>query len=147
MSLTNVPFKREHWYAIEEQPGLIDFSPTAKQLEVYEAAPWGVTVFSGERAIFCGGIIPLWPNRGEAWARLSYECLQEFAGLHRIVRRVLFEKCTLRRIESVVELNFAAGHRWMRLLGFTRETEDCMRHYYPDGRHCVLYSLIRKEKA
>lgn len=139
-----VPFLAAHWGRVDEQPGLLAFEPSPDQLKVYESAPWAITIFAGYRAIFCGGVVPLWPNRGEAWARLAKNCVQEFAGLHRVVRRVLFETCTLRRIEAVVECDFPQGHRWMELLGFKQEAQR-MVAYYPDGRDCALYALVREE--
>lgn len=94
----------------------------------------------GNTVIICAGVLNLWEGRMQAWALVSREAGPHFATIHKAVRRFL-DMCDARRIETAVDTQFEAGHRWARLLGFERECT--MKAYAPDGRDCDLYARVQ----
>ncbi len=100
---------------------------------------------SGE-VLACFGIWPLWPGVGRAWAMLSESVLRHYPlTLHRHVRQLLpwfEEQDDYHRVEAVIREGHAAGHRWIRHLGFRREA--MMQNYGIGGTIGYhLYSRIR----
>ena len=94
------------------------------------------------RIVGCAGIMELWKGRGMAWALLTGEIGGEnMRRIHFAVKRYL-DASTFQRIEATCDVNFAQGHRWLRLLGFTMET-PVMRRYRPDGGDEAMYVRIR----
>jgi hypothetical protein len=61
--------------------------------------------------------------------------------VHRATQRML-TATTIRRIEAHVDCNYAAGHRWVAMLGFVKEGGP-MRAFTPDGRDCDLYARVK----
>lgn len=95
------------------------------------------------RVVFCAGVIPLWPGRSQVWAVIASDIgSMGMLRLTRAVRRFLTLQQEI-RIEATVVADFGAGHRWMDILGFKRETPEPMRGYLPDGRDAVLYARAR----
>ncbi len=88
----------------------------------------------------CAGIVMLSAGRGHAWALLGTAAPAGFVAVHRAVAAFL-DRQRLRRIETAVDSDFAAGHRWARMLGFEREGR--MRAYGLDGRDADLYARVR----
>ena len=109
----------------------------AQALEACEA----YTCLVQGRVIACLGLYRLHPGRALAWALIARDAGRHFSALHRAARRYLRE-CRITRIEAHVDSDFAAGHRWLRLLGFERETPQGMRGFTPDGRTCDLYARV-----
>lgn len=87
------------------------------------------------------GLVPQWKNRAIAWTLISKNAGRHFVELHRYVDNFL-NTSDFDRIESMVDVGFEAGHRWMKMLGF--EIEGYMRKYRPDGGDMVLYARIRQ---
>ena len=54
-----------------------------------------------------------------------------------LVKRLIFQ-----RIEASVDVDFTAGHRWLRSLGFKCEAA-MMQAFDPMGRTHSLYALVR----
>jgi hypothetical protein len=95
----------------------------------------------GERVVAIGGVLTQWHGHHQVWSVVANDI--GVRGLR------FFTSATLRllrfyrgRIESVVEADFLQGHKFMRLLGFDRETPGVMRHWFPDGADAVLYARI-----
>lgn len=88
------------------------------------------------------GVTEYYPGRGECWAILSPGLKSEMLQVHRVVRRFI-DMAPYRRLEAVVDVSFAQGHRWMKMLGFQVEAER-LRYYTPDGRDVRLYSKIKE---
>lgn len=86
------------------------------------------------------GILPMWPGRYQAWAYLAADAGKYMTKIHREVYGFL-ESTDAKRVEAVVDSDFRAGHRWIKLLGF--EWEGTMRCYTPDGRDCDRYARVR----
>lgn len=89
----------------------------------------------------CAGLVQYWDGRAEAWAFFNPNCRKYFLEIHKAVSKFL-NSCSTRRIEATVDINFVAGHRWVKLLGFEMEGPR-LRRYTIDGRDVVLYSRIQ----
>lgn len=117
------------------QPMLAD--PTYGE-SLVEAGP-AYSAVDGDAVFACAGLFPLWDGRACAWALIAAEAGQHFVAIHKAVRRALTLHA-FRRVETVVRTDFAAGHRWARMLGFQREAT--MRGYAPDGHDYDLYARV-----
>lgn len=107
-----------------------------------EAGPYAFTVRAGDAVLGCGGLVIEWPGRGVCWAVVSRHAGPHFREIHRAVAGFM-KQVPCRRIEVVVKADFAAGHRWAKLLGFMRE--GLMRAYSPAGDDYQLYARIRHD--
>lgn len=86
------------------------------------------------RVIGCAGVALIWPGRAAAWCLLAADIpTLAWIGIHRAVARRLAHLPALgvRRVEADVLDEFAPGHRWARMLGFSYEGR--MRAYGPTG--------------
>ena len=137
-----VKFQAEHYAQIHEQSGTVHLRPniTEAHLGALAALPHSYTVLAASRPIACGGVIEMWPGRAEAWAVLDATCRRDFMAVHNAARRFL-DLLNIRRVEAVVEVGFAAGHRWLRALGFHMEAPRMLRYGW-DGRDYSLYARI-----
>lgn len=107
-----------------------------------EAGPYAFTARAGETVLGCGGLVIEWPGRGVCWAVVSRHAGPYFREIHRAVTGFMAQ-VPCRRMEFVVKADFAAGHRWARMLGFARE--GLMRAYSPAGDDYHLYARIRHD--
>lgn len=136
-----VPFRAEHLAEIELQAAqqyvrhLLDIE-AARALE----GPQAWTVRAG-RVLLCGGVTELWPGRGLLWSYVAKDIKARMVGVTRVAQRFL-DLCPYVRIEAYVDCEFAAGHRWMHLLGFSLEAPR-MRKHGVDGRDEALYARVR----
>ena len=85
--------------------------------------------------VACGGLFRQWEGRAIAWAFLAADAPMLEATR---AAALVLDACDLRRVECWVDVDFQAGHRWARLLGFERE--GLMRSFSPDGRDHILYA-------
>jgi hypothetical protein len=111
-----------------------DFSDLAEQ-------GLALTFEDGEEVLMIAGLVPQWTNRAIAWTLISKNAGRHFVEMHRYVENFL-NNSEFRRIESMVDVGFVAGHRWMQMLGF--EVEGYMRAYQPSGADMVLYARIKQ---
>lgn len=88
-------------------------------LDALQHAGTALTAISNGEIIACGGIART-DGYGTLWGYISQDAGKCFVALDRIVRRLL-ETCNLQRIEATVQADFAAGERWLALLGFKME--------------------------
>lgn len=101
----------------------------------------GWTAIENGKVLGSAGLIPVWQGHTHAWALLAADCGP--AGMLLLTRAILrMLKMQAGRIQTVVEADFVEGQRWMKVLGFTRETPDVMRKWYPDGSDAILYSRV-----
>jgi hypothetical protein len=99
------------------------------------------TGFIHGKIVGCAGFIEVWPGRHQAWALISATIGPEgMVQFTKAVKRGLALKSG--RVELVVASEFKAGHRWARLLGFTLETPEPMRRWFPEGGDASLYARI-----
>lgn len=99
------------------------------------------SAFDGGRCIACAGLLHVWPGRAVAWAILAADCNKSIISITRFIKFVLTTH-KIARVEATVAVDFAAGHRWMRMLGFEREDRDGLRKYDPHGRTFALYARV-----
>jgi RimJ/RimL family protein N-acetyltransferase len=125
-------------------------TPATRYLELINATPLegglAFTGVDGDKVLGCIGALELWSGRYMAWAYISPLLTPtSYAYWKGINSRIqtFFEALDARRIEAEVDADFAAGHRWMKRLGFICEAER-MSGYFPDGRDASLYAKVRK---
>ena len=132
-----VPFRRWHldWLGDTMADGntyRLDLE-TARMLEKMGTCWTGVV--DGD-PIACGGIIPVWPGRSQAWILLNEKTGPHMFWITKRVAEAL--ERTKGRIELTVRADFELGHRWARMLGFSVETPR-MEAYGPQGEAHVGY--------
>jgi hypothetical protein len=139
-----VKFKAEHLEQLNEQQATAYLLAHVKpeHTAVMENSAYSFTGISEHgRVVVCAGVVELYQGRGEAWAILDANCKREFLSIHNAVKRFL-EVSPVRRVEAVVDEEFAPGHRWVQMLGFELEAPR-MRAYRPGGENCALYARVR----
>ncbi len=141
MPIELIPFQASHLDELAEQPATAYLRPYIDRSQL--AALEGTLAFTGfwnGRLVGCAGIFEHWQGRGEAWAFLARDCKPAFPAIHRAAQRLL-EVCPFRRVEAAVACDFPAAIRWVRLLGFRRETIR-LKGYGPEGRDYVIYARL-----
>lgn len=141
--ISYMPFKAEHIKAMRIQEaqcwvGMFEESwPVFESLEQH----WSNTVLKDGKPILCGGVIEHWSNRGGLWAIVSKDCgPASFITVHRLVS-MFINSLPYPRLEFHVDVEFEAGHRWAKALGFDVEAPR-LRAYQPNGRDAVLYARV-----
>lgn len=137
-------FQAAHIKQIQEQDAtraLNEFVTDADE-KALENCRFAFTGFGDGKPVICAGLAEYWTNRAEAWAIVDRNSLPYFTQIHYAVKKFL-EICPIRRIEAAVDVNFKAGHRWVKLLGFTLEA-PVVRKYLPNGTDCSLYAKVRE---
>jgi len=141
--LYEIPFQARHILDLDLQPaqkGITSYL-NLDNLKTLENE-WAVTVMERGVPALCAGTIVYWDNRAYLWSFVSSRVTRyNFIEVHRIARRYLLG-LPFRRVEATVDVDFPAGHRWLRLLGFTLEAER-MQAFQVDGRDCALYARVR----
>lgn len=98
---------------------------------------WTLRV-GGEIAACYGVLIP-WDGLGDVWALVTPVGREHPLMVHRAILRAL--SCAgplrLRRLQADVREDFEVGHRWVRALGFQRESR--MPAYGPHGEAFYRY--------
>lgn len=96
------------------------------------------TVLDGFDVMCCCGVVSFWPGRGMIWSLISAKVNgRKLLELHRLITRHLRDSEQPARLEMVVDTDFAAGHRWARMLGFKHEAH--MPRWGLDGRDADQY--------
>jgi hypothetical protein len=139
-----VPYRAEHVAAIVPTPDAEAFKAfttpaVARSLE----GPFAKTALLDGRPIACAGLANRWYESWITWAYLSRDTAKYMLPITRAIRKALPD-LPKGRIEAATPMDYAAGRRWLEMLGFTCETPNGMRHYTPDGRSFALYSLVNK---
>lgn len=141
--MKRVPLEPRHLQALRLQEAQAVLAPLLDEpgyaATLIEAGP----AFAGladNFVVACAGVVRLSAHRGHGWALIGQAAPRHFAGIHRAVAGFL-DGLDLRRVETAVDSDFAAGHRWVRMLGFVREGR--MRAYGLDGRDADLYARVR----
>jgi len=137
-----VPYKAEHLASLQAQEaqaylGAHMNDEYAKALESTQS--W--TGLTGDRVIGCFGVCEMWTHRALMWSYLDRAAGRHLVSIHRAVLAYL-EIAPYRRLEAEVDCEFEAGHRWLRMLGFTMECER-MRCYRVDGGDSALYARVK----
>ena len=139
-----VPFQAEHVEQITVQSSQIceiNWFGSPEYIKSLESGIAYTGIVDGV-VMACAGLMQIWPGRYYAWALLTDQMSpHHMIAITRAVRRGL-HLIPNARVEAIVQSDFEMGHRWMGLLGFTRETPEPMRRYYPDGQDAVLYARV-----
>lgn len=90
-------------------------------------------------ALMCGGTLQQWPGRHTAWALFDKKAAPHMLAITRATCKFFGE--VQGRIEFTVRCDFAAGHKFAKLLGFEVET-PLMRMYGPEGEDHVGYVRV-----
>jgi hypothetical protein len=140
-----VAFRPEHVRVLELQQAqryfVGDISSEAYG-RMLAQSPYSFSAVDGDRVIGCSGCVEIWDNRAMAWALISKDAGRHMVGVHKAVSGFL-AGAKWRRIEASVDVGFAAGERWLKMLGFVCETPKPMRAYRPDGGDCYLYARTK----
>ena len=135
-----VPFEPSDLLGLQLQSAQVEFgssiSPEYAQAMASGGPSWSLLGPSGV-VLACGGLFMQWEGRASAWAFLSPATPMRLAT--RCAREML-DSCGIRRVECWVDVDFQAGHRWARLLGFNLEGR--MAGFSPEGRDMDLYSRV-----
>lgn len=146
------------WRIVELSPELLPLirltpeSPVgiAAHLPALAVAGHGWAMLAGGLVVAAGGLVPQWPGRAVAWMLFG----EAVRPRHRVAAfhfarawmdAVQSEAKELRRIDCTVPLDFAAGHRYARRLGFKEEA--LFVAYAPDGAAHVQYVRLAEEGA
>lgn len=86
--------------------------------------------------VVCAGTIVQWPGRHTAWAYVAQGALKHMPWITAEVLRNL--ESVRGRIEFTVRVDFPAGQRWAKRLGFEIET-PLLKAYGPTGEDHVGY--------
>jgi hypothetical protein len=139
-----IPFRIEHFYAIQERAEVDNF-----ELEFFIRANTrfldrfpSITAMVGETHIACAGFIPLWPNTAELWARVSPEAKPYKIEFNQIALNFISDTARafrFTRLQATVDEQFMVARRWVEFLGFHRE--GLLEKYFND-RDYIIYSRI-----
>lgn len=137
-----VPFKAEHFWAIDVQPaqeyvrGLVT-DHQIKQLESMNS----FSCVDGGKVLCCFGWLEIYKTRAAIWGYISKDAGPNFVQITRIGKR-LVDGLAYRRIEIEVDCEFEAGHRWAQMLGFQLEAE-CLCGFRMDGGDSAIYARVQ----
>lgn len=101
------------------------------------------TLTRSGRPVVCAGAHLALPGVVEGWAMVGAEAgrgalLPAVRGIGAFLYDLPW--ADVRRVQTTVRLDFAAGHRMARLLGFVRE--GTLRRYGPGGSDFVMYAKV-----
>jgi hypothetical protein len=136
--ITAAPFVPQHLLDMAIQPAQSAnlHLLRAEHLEFFAAEGAWSGMVDG-KAVVCGGIIVNPLGIGHLYAFLSPAAGPYMVAITRFGRRLL-ELQTARRIEASARVDFGAGCRWLKMLGFS--LEGTMRKFDPDGSDHFLYA-------
>jgi len=132
-------FQRWHLPALGGSIGGVErMAPESADLA--EQSPNNWTLVHEGVPIASGGTIQMWPGRHQAWAHLGAVTAAHMLQITREAYRCV--RGAVGRVEMTVRMDFPAGHRWAKMLGFKVET-GCLEAYDPvDGTDHVGYVLV-----
>ena len=139
-----LPFKVDHVFQMRLQPAQTWMEPYFDRAALTQLENgWATTIMRGGEPVLCGGALELWPGRAMLWSFISGDLTpRDFIKAHHIAKQHI-DLMPFRRLEFYVEVDFGAGHRWARSLGFDLEA-PCMRGFQIDGRDCALYARVKE---
>jgi len=139
-SLTLVPFEAEHFRKVCD-PSMLLMPELEGGLALCSRPGYAFSAKKDGKILGCGGIKEFWPGVGEAWAVYAVDRVEYTHRIARITRRILarvINEKHMRRVQAVVNANFATGMQFMRWLGF--RLEGRMFQYGPNGDDYFLYA-------
>lgn len=135
------PFRAWHVDWIEQSGlptgGWLRLSPEA--LQAIEKHPSWTAIDENGEPVACGGLVQIWPGRHSAWMYLNDASAPHMLAITHYALDCL---ATVKgRLELTVRVDFDAGHRWARMLGFSVET-PVMPFYGPEGEAHSMYIRV-----
>ena len=129
-----IDFKLEHLWQFEpsERNGRAKQHQFGHLLAQHSAA---FTAIDADGVIGCGGLLPIYPHRALAWTSVSRRASAIF--FVRFLREYL-DRQTIRRVETVVDVDDKLCHKWVALLGFVPEGPP-LQYYNADGSAAQMY--------
>lgn len=126
-----VPFKRWHykWLTAVESAESLKFRLDERLLAEIEREYTRTWIVDGN-PVCCAGLVQQWPGRHTAWAYLVRGTLPHMSWITPTARELIGAKPG--RVEFTVRVDFPAGQRWARQLGFKVET-PLLKAYGPEG--------------
>lgn len=137
-----VPFKAEHYWALEPQEAqtyLLDHAQKEGVATLEQSNAF--SILHEDKVLVCFGWFEFHTNRAMMWAYISKHAGPYLTALTRIGRRTA-NMLPHKRVEMEVDCEFEQGHRWAKMLGFTMEAER-LRGYRIDGGDSAIYARIR----
>ena len=133
-----IPMKAEHALMLKNAIGVhADVKITPELAADVERTGAAVTAIDGDEVLGIAGITEKWQGTGVAWAWLARSWKRHARSITREIIRNL-NNSTIPRIEMAVRVDFHAGHRWARRMGFRLETPIAVK-YGPDGRDYSIW--------
>lgn len=137
-----IPFRAEHFWAIDVQPSQAHVRDYVTENEVRQLESQNsFTVAHNNVVLACFGWVVVYPTRALLWALISANSGPHFVGITRIGKKVV-GGLEFKRLEMEVDCEFKQGHRWAKMLGFTLEAER-LRGFRPDGGDSAIYARLR----
>lgn len=137
------PFKAEHLRYLTPQSeqrlshAILVSSEYAREMETNFA----LSAWDGAKCVAAAGCVPIFGHRAVAWALLSNDAADHMLAITRKVRSAI-TMLPYRRIEISVDVDFAHGHRFAKLIGMTRETEP-LKAYGARGNDEIMYAVVK----
>lgn len=139
MNVTAEPFRAEHLREIEVQQAQIGVHEYAIEVgAVFERQRHAYTVRYGGRIILCGGLGESTLGDSHLWAVVAARA--PLISVHRAALRFLSVVAGAGLTVATTEKGFAAGCRWLEMLGFKFERD--VPGYGPFGDDHALYARV-----
>ena len=141
--LTLVPLTEAHLAAVVPQPAQAwgpDIHTPAERKWAAERSCPGRALVDGDDVLAVAGMIEVYTGHCIVWAVLSTRAARALTMITRAMAAVLAD-APHHRIEMLVPNDFAAGHRWARMLGFVQE--GVLRRYGPSAADHAAYARVR----
>jgi hypothetical protein len=130
-----IPFRAAHVDLFTPRwPGSVEGGANPDSLLAGETSGPAWTLIVDGRVIGCGGVMLLWPGVGEGWMLPGTDTHRHKLALHRTVGRQIVELQDherLRRLQTIVNVNYPESARWLSRLGF--ENEGLMKRFGVNG--------------
>lgn len=115
------------------------YQPDAYTMQYMEKEPNNWTLVVGNMPLLCGGTMAQWPHRHTSWAFLNKHSGPHMAAVVRRARWIIRQPGC--RVDMTVRKDFAAGHKFARVLGYRVET-PLLPKYGPEGEDHVGYVFL-----
>jgi len=141
-----IPYKKEHAYIILSsnivEGGNLepDFE---KYAEIWESGP-AYTLVIDNHIIFCGGVVDIKGNRGEAWMLASSLFFKYPKTCYKVCKETLdniIDKHGFRRVQATVFPEAKKAVRFVTHLGFDKE--GVLSAYGPKNRDIIMFARIQ----
>lgn len=141
-----IPYKKEHAYFvlnmnIEAQGTCLykNFEEIAKEWEKGRA----YTLITDGGIIFCGGIVDLGRNIGEAWMLTSPLFFKYIKTSYMVCKNMFNKMCdtsSFKRVQATVFCDFKEGHSFVKHLGMNEE--GTLIAYGPKNEDVIMFARI-----